>query len=254
MTKRLDGKVAIVTGAAGGIGRAVCTLFAREGARVTAVDVDRHGVEELAHAVREAGGEALPFQCDVSQSDQAREAVAASVRRFGKVHVLVNGAGIFLGDDSLVEELEEATWDRVLGVNLKGAFNFSRYAIPEIVICGGGSVVNVASTAGLTANERPTYASSKGALISMTRCVAKQYATDNVRVNVVCPGSTDTAMAAASARYRSAADFVFPRSPRIIERMAQPEEIASAILFLASEDASYVTAAVFPVDGGLSTV
>ena len=221
---------------------------------MTAVDLDRHGVDLLAHSIRDAGGEALDFQCDVSQADEAREAVAATVRRFGKVHLLVNGAGIFLREDWLAEEIEEATWDRVFGVNLKGAFNFCRYAIPEIAICGGGAVVNIASTAGLTANERPAYASSKGALISMTRSVANQYAADNIRANVVCPGGTETAMSAASAEYRKDVDFVFPRSPWIIERMGQPEEIANAVLFLASDDASYVTAAVFPVDGGLTTV
>lgn len=251
----LQGKVAIITGAASGMGRAMCLRFAQEGAGVAAVDVDRKGAEAVAKQVHEAGGEAMPFTCDVSQRDQVREAVAATVRRFGKLHVLVNNAGIYLKDDYLLEDLTEETWDKVMGVNLKGAFYFCRFAIPEIITCGGGAVVNIASTAALAGVDHPAYAASKGALLNMTRAVARQYAADNIRANVICPGSTDTAMSRNAATFRQEATIPFPRMTSwMLPRAARPEEIASVAAFLASEEASYITAAVYPVDGGLTAI
>ena len=251
---RFDGKVAIVTGAASGIGRAVTHRLGAEGGQVVAVDIDRHGAEEVARTVNDAGGECLALQCDVSDPDQVREAVAATVRRFGRLHILANCAGIYLEDDSFVEDITEETWDRVMDVNLMGPFYFCRYAVPEIVTCGGGAVVNISSTAALRVSNKPAYASSKGALVSLTRCVARQFGESNVRVNAICPGQTETGLAEGARRHKPHPALANRRAPSIQDRMADPSEIAAVALFLASDEASYITSSVYPVDGGLGII
>lgn len=235
---RFEGKVAIVTGAVSEVGGAISHRLSAEGGQVVAVDIDRHGVEEVARSVNAAGGECLPFHCDVSDPVQVREAIAATVRRFGKLHVLMNGSGVYLEEDELIENVTEETWDRVMGNNLMGPFFFCRYAIPEIVTCGGGAVVNISSTAALRISEKPAYASSQGALVSLTRCVARQFGESNVRVNAICPGPTDAGLADRPAT-------------SVLGRMVDPSEVAAVALFLASDDASYITSSVYPVDGGL---
>lgn len=255
---RLEGKVALVTGAASGMGRAIALRYAEEGASVCVVDIDRPSGELVTHMIRDLGGDAEFVQCDVSIREQASQAVAATVRRFGMLHILVNDAGIYDLADGPIEYLSEQTWDRVLAVNLKGPFYFCKYAIPEIVTCGGGAVVNISSTAGLTASDRPAYGASKGALIAMTRAVARQYGADNVRANVICPGPIDTPLRDRILEGRGEQDPeqepAAPSVPLMIKRVGRPEEVADVALFLASDDASYITAAVYPVDGGLSAL
>ncbi len=250
---RLKGKVALVTGAASGMGRAIAIRYAKEGARVALADMDVKGGHEVERLIRDTGGDALFIRCDVSKRDDVKETVAATVRRFGKLHILANVAGIYDNADRLIEDLTEETWDRVLGVNLKGPFYCCKYAIPEIVTCGGGAVINIASTAGITASERAAYGASKGALISMTRAVARQYGAKKVRAVAICPGPVDTPLLRNARAQRQTGD---PRTPLplMLDRVARPEEIADVALFLASDDASYITAAVFPADGGLTAI
>jgi NAD(P)-dependent dehydrogenase (short-subunit alcohol dehydrogenase family) len=242
---RLAGKVAMVTGAGSGIGRAIALRFVEEGAKVAVLDVSRPGGEETVHLAHERKGEAEFIKCDVAHPEDVKQAIAAITLRFGMLHILVNNAGILKIEDALVEDVPEETWDAIMGVNLKGAFYCSKYAIPEIVICGGGAVVTIASTAGLKATLRPTYSATKGALIAMTRAIANQYAKDKVRANIICPGSTDTPLTQGLRTIGQSATL-----PGMLKRKAQPEEIAAAVAFLASDDASYMTATIFPVDGG----
>ena len=233
------------------MGRAIALRYAEEGASVCVVDIDRPGGELVTHMIRDLGGDAEFVQCDVSVREQASQAVAATVRRFGMLHILVNDAGIYDLADGPIEYLSEQTWDRVLAVNLKGPFYFCKYAIPEIVTCGGGAVVNISSTAGLTASDRPAYGASKGALIAMTRAVARQYGADNVRANVICPGPIDTPRLAKHQGVYVGDDYKSRLAGHVpLQRIGQPEEIATVALFLASEDSSYVTGAYIPVDGG----
>jgi NAD(P)-dependent dehydrogenase (short-subunit alcohol dehydrogenase family) len=247
---RFQGKVAIVTGAASGIGRAVTHRVAGEGGRVAAIDIDAQGLEAVARAIQAGGGECLPFPCDISDPAQVEAAVAAAVQRFRQIDVLMNVAEICLEDDYLVEGVPEATWERTMGVNLMGPVYFCRYAIPEIVAAGGGAVVNISSVAALRLSERPAYASSQGALVSLTRCVARQYAADNVRANVICPGAVETDQAQNVRQYKPHPELQGRRPPAIMEYRSDPKEIAAVAAFLASDEASYITAAVYPVDGG----
>ena len=250
---QLEDKVALITGGASGIGRAIAIAFAREGAGVQIVDMNRQGAEEVARLIRDTGGEADFHQANVANEEEAKQAVAATIRRFGKLHILVNNAGVHdSAKDALVEDLTEETWDWIIGVNLKGPFNFCRHAIPEIVTCGGGSVINIASTAGLTASPSPAYSSSKGALITLTRSVARQFAADNVRVNAICPGPIDTPLSDRARANAADPSIHYPAAPVLLDRRGRPEEVAATALFLASEDASYVTAAAYPVDGGFT--
>ncbi len=251
---RLEGKVAIVTGAASGMGAATATRFAAEGAGVACLDIDRTGGEGVVQAIQRAGGSAEFIRCDVSDGISVQAAVGQTVRRFGRLHILVNNAGIYDHNDHLIEDLSEETWDRVMGVNLKGPFYCCRYALPEIVTCGGGAVVNIASTAALAAVQRPTYCASKGALLTFTKAVAKQFAEQGVRANAICPGAIDTPLSAATAAGRAADGIVYPRSGRLMERIGRPEEVAALALFLASDDASFITAAAYAADGGLTAI
>lgn len=251
---RLEGRVAIVTGAASGMGAAIATRFAAEGASVACLDIDRAGGEGIVHTIQQAGGSAEFIRGDVSDGGSVQAAVGQTVRRFGRLHILVNNAGIYDHNDHLIEDLSEETWDRVMGVNLKGPFYCCRYALPEIVTCGGGAVVNIASTAALTGVQRPTYCASKGALLTFTKAVARQFAEHGVRANAICPGSVETPLFAATAAGRAADGVVYPRSPRLIDRVGRPEEIASLALFLASDDASFITAAAYTADGGVTAI
>ena len=251
---RLEGKVAIVTGAASGMGAAIATRFAAEGASVACLDIDRAGGEGIVHTIQRAGDSAEFIRCDVSDGGSVQAAVGQTVRRFGRLHILVNNAGIYDHNDHLIEDLSEETWDRVMGVNLKGPFYCCRYALPEIATCGGGAVVNIVSTAALTGVQRPTYCASKGALLTFTKAVARQFAEHGVRANAVCPGSVETPLFAATAAGRAADGVVYPRSPRLIDRVGRPEEIASLALFLASDDASFITAAAYTADGGVTAI
>lgn len=247
---RLEGKVAIVTGAGSGIGRAIAEQFHREGARVVAADVS--GEEKAVCA--ELGEGALPITVDVSDRTQVEAMVARAVEEFGRLDVLCNCAG-YAGDPAPLVLYPEEQLDRILAVNVKGLFYTTRAAFPELAKSGAASIVNIASTQALFAVPGSSgYAASKGAMVSMSRTAAVEFASSGVRVNVICPGLVDTPM---MNRFRDAAppgalDQVVAATP--LARLGQPVEMAQCAVFLASDESSYVTGSVFTADGGYTAV
>ena len=255
---RLSGKVAIITGAGAGQGREASVLFAAEGAKVVAADVDETAADETVAQVRAAGGDGVAVACDVADPEANRRMVAAAMDRWGAVHVFYANAGIVdrrpAGGDIGLETIALETWHRILSVNLTGVFLGCRCAIPEIVRSGGGSVIIVGSVGSLVAHRagNHAYVTSKTALLGLTRNLAVEYAAKKVRVNCLCPGQIRTAMMA---------DFYDDplRRKRFEEltpmgRFGEAGEIASAALFLASDDSSFMTGQVLVVDGGWTTV
>ena len=252
---RLNERVSIVTGSAGGIGRAIALAMAEAGARVVVSDVRADQGEATVTAIEAAGGEAIFVACDVSNADQVSQLVTASLEHFGRLDMLVNNAGIS-GGSSLVHELELETWDRVMAVNLRGPFLCAKHAIPHL-ISSGGTIINIASTYGLIgAPLAPAYCASKAGVINLTRQLAVDYGPHKIRVNAICPGYVDTDMggfranlppeqsAAANAR-REANAALQP-----IGRQAQALEIARVAVFLASDESSFMTGSILTVDGG----
>ncbi|MBS1878471.1 MAG: glucose 1-dehydrogenase [Actinobacteria bacterium] len=248
--ERLAGKVALVTGAGSGIGRASAERFAAEGAQVVAVDVK--GAEETAAAIAAAGGEALALVTDVADEAAVAAMAAAALERFGRVDVLMNNAGILDAYEPAAETSTE-TWDRVLGVNLRAQFLTARALLPQMVERGAGAIVNVASTAGLNGgNGGAAYTTSKHGVIGFTRQLCFDYARRGIRCNVLCPGAVETGMTKEIFASPDAAVMAAVESAPI-GRWAQPEELAAAALFLASDEASFVNGAVYLVDGGFDS-
>ncbi len=252
---KLEGKVAVITGAGAGIGRASALLFAREGAAVVVADLDSRAGEDTVARIEDEDGRARFVPVDVSESEQVERMVRATVEAFGRLDVLFNNAGVNF--PASVEEIDEEMWRRSLDVNLKGVMLGCRHAIPEMLKTGGGSIVNTASMLGLVASPRQApYAAAKGAVVMLTRQVAIDYATRNIRVNCLCPSEVDTEMnrrfIEQSPDPEAELRRVLTRIP--MDRMATPEEIAAAALFLASDDSSYITGVVLPVDGGLTAM
>lgn len=244
---RLSSQVALVTGAASGISRAVAIRFAQEGAAVVVADNSEGGGMETVEEIRRLGGKARFARLDVSRAESSKAAVAAAIEEFGDLHILFNGAGI-LAYGTVLETTEEI-WNRMLAVNLTGTFLCSKAALEHMVGKRRGSIVNVASTTGShdACAHAAAYVSSKGGVTLLTRSMAIDYASLGIRVNVICPGPTDTPMLrnALTAEELKAFAQTFP-----MKRLGRPEEIAAAALFLASEDASFVTGTVLHVDGG----
>jgi NAD(P)-dependent dehydrogenase (short-subunit alcohol dehydrogenase family) len=248
---QLEGKVALITGGASGIGRATAQLFAREGAAVAVVDVDDASARAVARAILDAGGQAIAVGCDVSQAGDCRRAVDATVEAFGGLDILFNNAGIIRRADVVETALEE--WDRVMAVNVKSVFLMSKYAVPVMAARGGGAIVNTGSGWGLVGGRNAaSYCASKAAVVNLTRAMALDHGPQGIRVNCVCPGDTDTGMLRSEAQQLGAAEaqFLAEAADRPLGRIGTPEEIARAVLYLASEHASFVTGAVLVVDGG----
>lgn len=244
---RLSHQVALVTGAASGISRAVALRFAQEGAAVMVADASEHGGAETAEQIRAAGGNAGVAKLDVSQPDQVRAVVRRTVEELGGLDVLFNGAGILTYGTAL--ETADDAWNRMMAVNLTGTFLCSKAALTYMVSKGRGVIINVASTTGShdVCAHAAAYVSSKGGVTMLTRSMAVDFARQGIRVNAICPGPTDTPMlrnALGPAELEAFAQ-TFP-----MRRLGKPEEIAGAALFLASDDASFVTGALLYVDGG----
>ena len=250
-------KIVIVSGGAHGIGEAAVLAFAREGYGVTVADIDSAAGTRVVHNSHQLPGEVMFIRADVSRSEDAQEVVRTTVSAFGGVDVVFNNAGIQPPESYQdVERLDEAIWDRVMDVNVKGCFLLCKYAIPELRRRGGGVIVNNASVQGLQSQKLvPAYAASKGAVLSLTRNLALDYAEDNIRVVAICPGSVDTPL------LRAAAALTAPDDPEgtlsawgrkhPLRRIARPEEIAEVVMFLASDKASFITGEYVCVDGGL---
>ncbi len=251
MAGALEGRVAIITGAAGGIGRAAAAAFAGAGARLLLVDI-----EELASG--QAGmpaPQAACFRADLTQSGQTQAMVAEAVRRFGRLDVLFNVAGISgraLGDGP-VDQCTEEAWNVVLAVNLKSVYLCCRFAIPEMERAGGGSIINLSSVLGVVGAPphfvTHAYAASKAAIIGLTRAMAAHYAPRRIRVNCICPGLLDTPMSARAKADPALLAWVAARQS-LAGALGRPEDVACAALFLASDDSRFITGAVLPVDGG----
>ena len=250
-------KVVIVSGGAHGIGEAAVLAFAREGYRVALADLDADAGASVQQRGAALPGQVLFIRADISRADGAREVVQKTVSAFGSVDVVFNNAGIQPPESyKTAEDLDEAVWDRVMDVNVKGCFLLCKYAIPEMRKRGGGVIINNASVQGLQSQKLvPVYAASKGAVLSLTRNLALDYAEHNIRVVAICPGSVDTPMLRATAALASPDDPDSTLSDwgrkHPLGRIARPEEIAEVAVFLASDKASFITGEYVCVDGGL---
>ena len=242
---RLAGRTALITGAGSGMGRSAAELFAAEGAHVA--------VDATVACIRAAGGSALGAVVDVTRSAEVEAAVQSAVRTFGALHVLYNNAGVWLPDDGPAPDLKEEVWDRIIAVNLKGAFLGCKFAIPHLVEAGGGSIINASSISALRAGKDiyDAYAASKGGVIALTRSVASTWGPKRVRANAICPGSIDTPMTRGS--YEDPFVARFWRERTALGRVGTADEVAQTALWLASDESSYVTGAVIVVDGGYMT-
>jgi NAD(P)-dependent dehydrogenase (short-subunit alcohol dehydrogenase family) len=248
---RLRGKVAIVTGGASGIGQATARLFAAEGAAVCVGDIDAPGGERTVADITAQGGQGLFVHADVSSADDAERLVAAAVERWGAVHVLHNNAYWARGGHTVVT-LEETDWDRTLDVSLKGMYLMSRSVVPHMLRAGGGSIVNMASAVGLMGTRsNPAYAAAKGAVISFTKSLAIDFGKQGIRANCIAPGSIATAANAERRKDPRWAEYVLEHT--LLARTGEPEDIASAALFLASDESGYVTGITLVVDGGATS-
>ena len=247
----LSGKRALITGAASGIGRATALLFAREGAAVAVADLDEAGGQAVVGDIRQAGGQAIYIHCDVTRAADCRRAVEHTVAELGGLDILFNNAGIIRR--ATVIDTDEADWDRVMAVNVKSIFLMSKVAVPVMAAAGGGVIVNTASGWGLVGGQQAAvYCASKGAVVLLTKAMALDHGPQNIRVNCICPGDTDTAMLRREAEQlgEPAERFLAGSAQRPLGRIGRPEEIAQAALYLASGAASYVTGTALVVDGG----
>jgi NAD(P)-dependent dehydrogenase (short-subunit alcohol dehydrogenase family) len=250
---RLQDKVALITGAASGIGRAAAVLFAREGARVAIADVQDEVGQATSNAITGGGREALFIHADVSRSADVRAMVEATVAHFGRLDILFNNAGV--GKHIPFDQLTEDEWDRIVDINLRGVFLGCRYGVPALQRAGGGAILNTASQSGLQGQtNNQAYCAAKAGVINFTRSLAKDLARHNIRVNAICPGGTDTPLLRGYVPPGEAADYVArmvaPRTP--FGRLARPEEIAAAALFLVSDEASFISGVALPIDGAAS--
>jgi NAD(P)-dependent dehydrogenase (short-subunit alcohol dehydrogenase family) len=246
---RLDGKVAVITGAAGGMGREAALLFCAEGAQVCVADVDREKGDQTA---AEAGN-AFFYEVNVAEPESVDAMYAATGERFGGIDILYNNAGISPGDDASILDTEPEAWDRVQDVNTRGVYLCCKYGIPHLLERGGGSVINVASFVAIlgAATSQISYTASKGAVLAMTRELGVQFARQGVRVNALCPGPVETPLLLSIwGDDPAAAERRLVHIP--MGRLAKPREIVNAALFLASDESSYVNAATFLVDGGIT--
>ena len=244
---RLDGKVAFISGGARGMGAVEAKLFAREGAKVAIGDILEDEGRQVEAEINETGGSAIFMRLDVTSEVQWQRAVQSTVDAFGRLDILVNNAGI--SAQGMVESTTEEDWDRVMDINAKGVFLGTKAAIPEMRSAGGGSIINITSQLGLVGvNNSTAYQASKGAVRLLTKATAIQYATDGIRCNSVHPGPVVTPMTAASRADPRRYQTMLSAIP--LGRFAQPEELANGVLYLASDESSFVTGSELVIDGG----
>lgn len=248
--KRLDGKVALITGGGTGIGAACARVFAEEGAALVLTGRRKEVLEAVTEGIKEKGGRALAVAGSVTDEAHARSAVAQAVRAFGRLDILVNNAGVG-AFGKLLHETEDATWEEMLAINLTGAYRMIKAAVPEMIKAGGGSIVNVSSIASLVGIPlTAAYSASKGGLDALTRCVAMDYAPQKIRCNSICPGLVETPMAASLLNDPQRLKEVMASYP--LGRPGTPEEVARLILYLASDESAWMTGTVIPFDGGMT--
>jgi len=250
---RLEGKVAVITGAGSGMGRVAAQMFAAEGARVVVAEFAADAGEETVRHVTDAGGEASFVKTDVSREDDARAMVDHAVERFGRIDVLYNNAGIMPEADHSVTDTEVAVWDQVMAVNLRGVFLGCKYAIPRMVEQGSGSVINISSFVAILGCSVPqdAYTASKGAVLSLTRSLAVQFGPKGVRSNAICPGPIETPLLMDwLLKDEAARQLRLARNPT--GRFGKPEEIVNAAIYLASDESRWTNGAHFVIDGGIS--
>ncbi|MFQ5676209.1 MAG: glucose 1-dehydrogenase [bacterium] len=249
---RLQNKVTLITGAASGIGRESALLFAKNGAKVVVVDIDKEKGLHTVEDIQQAGGDADFFSADVSKASEAQAMIQHAETTYGRLDVVFNNAGIFPDSDGSVLETSEDVWDLVMQVNLKGVFLGCKYAIPALQRSGGGSIINTASFVALmgAATSQIAYTASKGGVLAMTREIAVEFARQNIRANSICPGPVETPL------LQELLSDPKKRQRRLVHipagRFAQATDIAQAALFLASDESSYINGATFTVDGGIT--
>jgi 3-oxoacyl-[acyl-carrier protein] reductase len=247
ITTNLDGQTALVTGAARGLGRFIAQSLAEAGAKVACIDVNTETLAETVAAIRAAGGTAEPIACDVTQSERVAEVVDEVVKRWGALNILVNNAGITR--DNVIVRMKDEQWDAVININLRGTFLFTRAAARPMMKARRGRIINIASVSGLMGNPgQVNYSASKAGVIGLTRTVARELASRNITVNAVAPGFIATDMTAALGE-----DILQEVCKQIpLGRLGEPQDVADAVLFLASDAASFITGHILTVDGGLT--
>jgi meso-butanediol dehydrogenase/(S,S)-butanediol dehydrogenase/diacetyl reductase len=251
---RLGDKVALITGAGSGIGRAAALRFAKEGARVVAVDWNVQAGQETVGLIVSSGGEATFVEADVSRGEDARRMIEAALVTYGRLDILFNNAGIQVF--GTVPATPEADWQKVMDVNLKGIYLACKYALPHMAELGGGSIINTSSVLGLVADpDMPAYCATKGGILALTRAMAQAHGRENIRVNAICPGDVDTPLVQEYFEQQPEPDEARRQVAKeyALGRIARPEEIANVAVFLASDESSFVTGTHIVVDGGLTS-
>ncbi len=250
---RLANKVAIITGSASGMGQLAAEMFASEGASIVVTDIAEKEGKATAHAIREQGGKAIFVQANVANETEVKHIVDSTIETFGCIDVLYNNAGIMPDDDGSVTDISEATWDRVLDINLKSTFLCSKYAIPHMISQGKGSIINVASFVAFMGSSVPqdAYTASKGGMLSLTKSFAVQYGKHGIRCNAICPGPIETPLLRHLWTSEEARNLRLNRIP--LGRFGEPKDIVYMALYLASDESAWTTGAWLIVDGGISS-